>query len=273
MEVSDLRPAKVNPRKIKDSKLALLEKAMQRFGDLGGFVFNRRSQTIVGGHQRGKIFGRSKVTIEKRFDPPTAVGTVAEGFIEYNGERWKYREVDWDEATEKAANIAANNSAGEFDLKGLTGLMHDLSKYNFDLNYTMFDVEERVKLLGTDKALTPDLNFYTKKIRAPIYEPKGDKPEPKQLCDRKKTRELQKEIKEANLPDEVRSFLMFAAERHTVFDYAKIAEYYAHAPKKIQELMESSALVIIDFDKAIEDGFLELTNDLVEAYKNDQPQA
>lgn len=47
-----------------------------------------------------------------------------------------------------------------------------------------------------------------------------------------------------------------AASRHVVFRYDRIAEYYCHAPKEVQELMEESALVIIDFDDAIEGGYV-----------------
>ena len=63
------------------------------------------------------------------------------------------------------------------------------------------------------------------------------------------------EITKENLPDEISRFLISAAERHTVFKFSKVADFYAHAPKNIKELMENSALVIIDYDKAIENGF------------------
>ena len=35
----------------------------------------------------------------------------------------------------------------------------------------------------------------------------------------------------------------------------------------MQELMEDSALVIIDFEKAIENGYVKLTKDIAESYK------
>ena len=63
-----------------------------------------------------------------------------------------------------------------------------------------------------------------------------------------------------------RQFLRQAAARHTVFDYAKIADYYAHASKEMQELMEDSALVIIDFGKAIEKGYIRLSDEIRNEY-------
>lgn len=56
--------------------------------------------------------------------------------------------------------------------------------------------------------------------------------------------------------------MLIAAERHTVFDYKKVADYYAHANAEMQNLMEMSALVIVDFDKAIENGFVKLSDEL-----------
>lgn len=111
---------------------------------------------------------------------------------------------------------------------------------------------------------------YTKKIEAPIYEPTGEKPDVRSLFDTAKSKSLAERIKACNeLTKEEREFLEHAAQRHTVFDYQKIAEFYAHAPAHVQELMEESALVIIDFNKAIEAGFVKLTEDLAEVYRND----
>ena len=75
---------------------------------------------------------------------------------------------------------------------------------------------------------------------------------------------LIKKIKEADITKEQKEFLINSAQRHLVFDYSKIAEYYAHQDKTMQELMEQSALVIIDFNDAIKNGYVELTNTIEE---------
>ena len=41
-------------------------------------------------------------------------------------------------------------------------------------------------------------------------------------------------------------FLICAAQRHLVFNYANIAEYYTHQNKNMQDLMKQSALIILD---------------------------
>ena len=103
---------------------------------------------------------------------------------------------------------------------------------------------------------------YTNKIVAPVYEPKGEKPPLSALVDQDKTQGLVADINAAELPDDVKEFLRLAAERHTVFNFRQIAEFYCHADATLQDLMERSGLVIIDFDKAIEYGFVHLTERL-----------
>lgn len=103
---------------------------------------------------------------------------------------------------------------------------------------------------------------YTKKIEAPIYEPKNSQPNVLLLCNDKKTKDLIREIDESNLPEFEKYFLRKAAHRHSVFNYELIADYYAHAKPEMQRLMEKSALVIIDFDKAIEGGFVKLCEEI-----------
>lgn len=56
--------------------------------------------------------------------------------------------------------------------------------------------------------------------------------------------------------------MRIAAARLYRFNYEKIAEYYAHQPPEIQAIMEKLALVIIDFNKAIENGYVWLTKEI-----------
>jgi hypothetical protein len=110
-------------------------------------------------------------------------------------------------------------------------------------------------------------NRYTKKVSPVIYDIKGSSPDIIDLVNVQKTYSLIKEIDNAeNITKEEREFLIFAAYRHLVFSYETIAEYYANASKEMQDLMEKSALVIIDFDKAIEYGYMKLGNELRNYY-------
>ena len=111
---------------------------------------------------------------------------------------------------------------------------------------------------------------YTQKIEPPVYEPwRGNAPTEGSLCDTTKYDNLVARIESAAISEEAKAFLKKAATRHIVFDYGEIAEYYAHASKEVQELMEESALVIIDFGKAIENGYAKLRDDIYEIMMED----
>lgn len=148
MKVSDLSPNLLNPRKIDDFHLDALGKSLKKFGDLSGIIFNRRTGRTAGGHQRVKnISPDATVSIITNYLQPTATGTVAEGFIEIDGERFNYREVDWDETTEKAANISANKQGGEFDIPKLNDWLLELDQENYDMDLLGFSPEELENLL------------------------------------------------------------------------------------------------------------------------------
>ena len=107
---------------------------------------------------------------------------------------------------------------------------------------------------------------YSAKIEAPIYEPKNQKPHLLELYDKSKTNRLINKINQSNLPIEEKEFLIKAATRHIVFNYEKIADYYAHSSPEMQNLMERSALVIIDFEKAIQLGYVKLCDEIRKQY-------
>ena len=110
---------------------------------------------------------------------------------------------------------------------------------------------------------------YTDKIKTPIYEPKGECPSIKEIYDLTKTKELITKIENSDIDKDIKKFLIFSAYRHIMFNYEYIAEYYTHASKEVQELMEDSALVIIDYNKAIENGFVKLKKEINESLLND----
>ena len=124
---------------------------------------------------------------------------------------------------------------------------------------------KQINLFGAEFEPSDD-SKYSKKIKAPIYEPKNRKPHPIELCDTSKANRLINEIKNANIPEDDKKFLIEAAKRHNVFNYELIADYYAHSPKEVQQLMEHSALVIIDFEKAIEYGYIKLSDEISNQY-------
>ena len=108
---------------------------------------------------------------------------------------------------------------------------------------------------------------YTKSVNIPQYLPKNEKPSIYDLCDCRKYQQLVSEINASNIPENEKEFLRNAASRHIVFNYSKIADYYAHSSKEVQELMEKSALVIIDIDDAIANGYVKLSKNIEKIMK------
>jgi hypothetical protein len=151
MQVKDLKPAGYNPRKISKEKLFALKKSFEEFGDLSGIVYNTRTQTLIGGHQRIKNLDPSWKIVKNPQDDPT--GTTADGYVETPHGRLTYREVDWPEIKEKQANIAANKHGGEFDDELLAKLLNEIKTEDTLLDFSLigFDDDEIADLLGATK--------------------------------------------------------------------------------------------------------------------------
>ena len=176
------------------------------------------------------------------------------------------------EAQRKAYVIADNQLAlnAGWNEEILKLELESLKELNFDVDLIGFDSEELDRLLGIIDEADGD-NAYTKKVDIPVYEPSGEKPKLEELYDADRSYDLIHDIKESNLPDDEKQFLMLAAGRHVVFDFEQIANYYAHSSEECQKFMEDSALVIIDFNKAIELGYVNLSEKISEQYTKDCP--
>lgn len=148
-------PNEHNPRKITKERLKSLQESLDRFGEISCFVVNRRTGHLVSGHQRRKILeaDESKVTITQKLDRPTGQGTVALGYIEHEGEKFAYREVDWDEKTEIAAMVAANAHGGTWDKEMLKQLVSEISDQIEDLTITGLTEAEIARMMKVDKPL------------------------------------------------------------------------------------------------------------------------
>lgn len=162
--------------------------------------------------------------------------------------------------------LSDNDRAGFYEEDKLAELVYP-EMAHLDLAEFKVDLGEPLDLKAVVERYGPDIDdgagdIYSTKITIPTYEPKGEKPPESELVDRIKTEQLISEIDNAELPEEVARFLRYAAERHAIFNFGLIAEYYCHADPKVQDLMERSALVLIDFKKAIENGFVSMTERL-----------
>lgn len=238
-KIEDLKKLENNPRTITEEQLSKLKESIERNPDYFEarplILSNRTGEfVIIAGNQR--------------YDACMQLGMKEVPIVLIDG---------LTEEREREIIIRDNVNNGEWDNSILSSWnIDELIDWGIDMN---FDIEE-----GNEESI------YTKKIEAPVYEPKSNAcPLESSLFNTEKYDALVNEINDASISTEAKNFLKIAASRHIVFDYGQIAEYYAHANKKVQSLMESSALVIIDFNKAIENGFTRLKNDIYQVMLED----
>lgn len=155
MKVGDLRGADYNPRKISEADLASLKQRLEVFGDLGGIVFNRKTGNLIGGHQRVKTLDPSWPIFAENLPTPDKCGTIARGYIKTPFGELSFRIVDWEEKIERAANVAANNPAGEWDDAKLKELLTGLDDGSGMLDLTGFSAIDLQGLI--DRAPTAPL--------------------------------------------------------------------------------------------------------------------
>lgn len=150
----------------------------------------------------------------------------------------------------------ADNKVSELAEWDMEALKVEMEQITMNMQQFGFDVELEEKA----KEESP----YTNRIEAPFYEPTGNDISLKELVDTTKRDALVLEIQKSDIPEDIQDFLIMASQRHLVFDYRNIADYYSNASEEVQELMERSALVIIDFDDAIKNGYVKLAENVME---------
>tara|TARA_R100001591_G_C4319268_1_gene175095 strand:+ start:262 stop:1005 length:744 start_codon:yes stop_codon:yes gene_type:complete len=238
VKIKYIKPNTQNPRTISKKKFNKLVKSIIDFPEMlekRPLVVDE-NMVVLGGNMRLKALqkaGFDKITVD-----------IAQ---------------NWTEEQKQEFIIKDNISFGDWDWDSLGNEWLSQSLDNWGLEIPSVNIDEQMKF---DRDEIP----YTSKINAPIYKPSDKKPDIKELIDKNKYKKLLDKIKKTKLSVNEKNFLMDCATRHMVFDYTKIADYYAHSPKEIQDLMEESALIIIDFDKAIKLGYIQLRNEILDKY-------
>lgn len=230
--IKELIPYSKNPRK-NDGAVEAVANSIKEFGFKVPIVIDGENN-VVCGHTRLKAAKKLKLE-----SVPCVIAD------------------DLTEEQIKAFRLADNEvgSIAEWDFD----LLDDELDGIFDIDMTGFGFRVATELEDNESE-----GEYTKKTEIPQYDVKGDNVSIEQLVDREKALALIEEIEGSSVSEEEKTFLKLAARRHYVFNYKKIAEYYAMASEEMQELMEKSALVIIDYNNAIANGYVKLSKKLEE---------
>lgn len=256
-DIGSLIPYVNNSRTHSDEQITQVASSIKEFGFTNPILIDEDG---------GIIAGHGRVMAAKLLNMETVPTIVLAGLSK---------------AQKKAYVIADNKLAlnSGWDNELLTIELESLKLLDFDFNIIGFDEDELIDLAIDVGDINPDSysdsdgenedSPYSQKIASPIYEPSEETPLIEEMFDAKKSLELINRIENSIVDDELKVFLRMAAYRHTVFNYSKIADYYSNADKDTQALMEESALVIIDFNKAIEGGFVTLSDELKEIMMKD----
>lgn len=228
--INEVIPYEKNPR-INDNAVPAVMKSIEEFGFKVPIVIDKNG-TIVTGHTRLKA--------AKKLGMKTVPCIVADDLTSEQIKAFRLADNKVAEAAEWEQSLLLEELQGIVDI--------DMSDFGF--------MEETESIEGPD-------DTYTKDINIPQYEPTGENVTLENCLDNSKTTELIWKINESHISEDEKQFLRSAAHRHNQFNYKKIAEYYANnASPEMQELMEQSALVIIDYDDAIRNGYVQLSSSL-----------
>lgn len=228
MSVKDLKPYAKNTKKHDKTQIANVAESIKQYG----FV-----QPIVVDKDKNIVIGHCRYEAAKKLKLETVPCVCIE---ELTDEQVKALRI---------VDNKSNESPWDMDFLADELAEVDLSMFDFDFGLGENENEE---------------NPYTQKIEIPHYEITGEKPSFEEMYDREKENELILEIENSDVSEKEKEFLIEAAHRHCCFNYRNIAEYYAHASAEMQKLMEKSALVIIDYENAIANGYIELSEKIKE---------
>ena len=239
--MDEIKFDKRNYRKHDKKNKSLIKKSLEKFGAGRSIVVDAEGEIIGGNgvYEQAQKLGLKTKIVETDGSELVVV---------------KRTDLKTDDEKRKALAVMDNSTSdtSEFDLELLTAdfTVDELEDFGIELSEEEEEEEEEK---------------YSIKITPPIYSPKKkNKPKLSECVDLEKYNQLKQEIESnKNISEEERTLLLLASTRHICFNYENIAEYYCHCSDDTKLLMEKNALVIVDINKAIEFGFVKLTEEII----------
>lgn len=262
--LAEIHPYENNPR-FNDEAVDAVAASIQQFGFKVPFVLDEDG-VIVAGHTRHKACNRLVEKYGFLVPKIDGNGNLTDETIDLS----QVPCVVADDLTPEQIKAfrLADNKVAELAYWNEEALAKELEEIA-DIDMSVFGFGEEESPLGDE--LEDDT--YTAAVNVPQYEITGKKPTIAEMLDTEKADTLIAKIKASSVSEEEKAFLIRAAHRHNVFNYGNVAEYYAHASPEMQELMEASALVIIDVGNAIANGYATLMGEVLDAMEGDGDNA
>ena len=248
VDINKLIPYENNARTHSEAQVEKIARSIEQFGFINPVLIDD-NYGIIAGH--GRVLGAKKLGLKE----------VPCIFVE-----------DLSEEQKRAYILADNKLALDagWDDEILKVELQELKDLNFDISLTGFNMDEiDINIGNPQEAEQEEQSIYTQKVDIPQYQITGECPEIDELVDTEKADSFVEEIENASITDEQKEFLIKATKRLYTFNYRNIAEYYAHADKEMQGLMEKLALVIIDINDAIKNGYAKLSAEIQEMCEED----
>lgn len=147
IKITDITPARYNPRKISNEDYKKLTNSINEFGLVDPIIINLNNNHIIGGHQRFDVIFEKYMNGDGEYEelPIIKRGDIGWVFLD---EELTIKDLNH----EKALNIALNKISGEWELTRLEDLFNDLTTEGLDLSLTGFDRDEA-------KNIFKDLDF------------------------------------------------------------------------------------------------------------------
>lgn len=226
-KITDIKANPNNPRVIKDDKYQKLLKSLKNFPEMANVrpIVVNQDMIVLGGNMRLKAMKEAG---------------------------WKQvpiEVVEWSEEKQREFIIKDNVGFGEWDWQQLAA------------EWDSKDLED----WGLDVPIVKDLNEQDLfDIEIPFYTPSEIQPEINELANLDKTKSLIEKINLLEVDEELKEILKIRASFFTDFNFQKIADYFHKENKEVQEIFKDLGLVILAPKEALEKGFIELSNFLIE---------
>jgi hypothetical protein len=248
MQIKDLKQDHRNYRKHNERNLDLIKKSINEVG-LG--------RSIVIDSENEIVCGNGLVSQLDKNIPVKVIETDGSELVVV-----KRTDLKTDDEKRKKLAVMDNSTS-------------DSSEFDIDLMSEDFATGELLDMgvvIPEDVEVEVEDSKYTRKVSIPVYEIKGEEPEISEMIDTNKADKFIKQIQEMDIPDELKKFLIDSATRLYEFNYSKIAEFYAHQNKDVQDIMEKLALVLIDVDKAIENGYVKMNSIIEDIFQSERSE-
>lgn len=137
IKITDIKPARYNPRKISNTEYQKLSNSINEFGLVDPIIINLSNMHIIGGHQRYDVLMDLYINGDGKYEDLLLIKRGDIGWI-FPNEELSVKDINH----EKALNLVLNRVQGEFDIGKLEDLFNDLTVEGFDLEITGFDKDE-----------------------------------------------------------------------------------------------------------------------------------